>query len=303
MKNQFSILIAVTLYVVLGFSGLVHADRATVAIPDFENKAGAPANIGPGLSTMMTTALENINKFQIVERSKLNAIANEQLLGASGIIDPEKSAQVGKITGADYLLLGTITRAELVANNTAISIIKIGKITLHLGMDISFVDTETGAVKYATHVEKSESKSGWSVSDIQVDTSSPAFESVAREVVNGLAIEIALAVFPSKVMRTNPDNGEITFSYGIGFFEVGDSIRVIDTSNSFVDPDTGEAILNKVEVGVIQVTKVEKNYTVGLLSSGSATEGTLCEKIHDISKDTSKKSTSKKKKRFGKRNR
>jgi TolB-like protein len=273
------------------FPNPAFAQKATVGIPDFENKTGQVSNIGPGMSTIMTTALSKSGKFQIIERSKLGALADEQLLGDSGLVDRSTAARKGRVIGVDYLLLGTITRAEVAKSGIRLGGFKMGKVALHLEMDISFMDTETGEVKFATFVHKSDTKNDWGVGDIQVDVSNPAFESVAREVSEGLAKDIAFKIFPPKVMRVAGET--VTFSYGTGFFEVGDTLRVVDTGGGFTDPDTGEKIVEMTEIGVLKVSRVESNYTTGILTSGSAVEGAICELIEV---PTSSKKKKKKKK-------
>lgn len=288
---------------VFSLSGMAYGAKATVGIPDFENKAGGISNIGAGLSTMMTTALSSIGKFQIVERSKLGALADEQLLGQSGLIDADSAARIGRVKGVDYLLLGTITRAEVAKSSFGLGgRLSIGKVTLHLEMDIRFIDTETGEVKFATFVSRSESKNDWGIGGIQVDASNPAFESVAREVTEGLARDIALSVFPSKVMRFDAAQKKVTFSYGTGFFEVGDAVRVLDIGGGLVDPDTGEKIVEKIEIGMVVVSGVESNYSTGTLTSGSAVEGAICEKVAGSSSKKKKNRGGSKKRTFGRRN-
>ena len=43
---------------------------------------------------------------RVVERSRLNELIQEQDLGASGRVDPNTAAQVGKLVGAKFIVLG-----------------------------------------------------------------------------------------------------------------------------------------------------------------------------------------------------
>ena len=59
-----------------------------------------------GLQQILMTELARNPAMRVVERSQLNALIAEQDLGASGRVDPETAAQVGRIVGAKYMVLG-----------------------------------------------------------------------------------------------------------------------------------------------------------------------------------------------------
>ena len=74
--------------------------KARVAVADFEVKAAkATGEIGTGLREMLVTALVNSNRFSVVDRQVLNAVMQEQELGASGAAQAG-GAQRGKIKTA-----------------------------------------------------------------------------------------------------------------------------------------------------------------------------------------------------------
>lgn len=50
--------------------------------------------------------------FEIVERSSLNNVLDEQKLQISGLTDPATAAKVGKILGIDAIVLGTVTTSQ-----------------------------------------------------------------------------------------------------------------------------------------------------------------------------------------------
>ena len=59
-----------------------------------------------GLQQILMTELARNPAMRVVERSSLNALINEQDLGAQGRVDAETAAQVGRIVGAKYMVLG-----------------------------------------------------------------------------------------------------------------------------------------------------------------------------------------------------
>jgi TolB-like protein len=60
-----------------------------------------------GLSQMMTTDLVGAGGAKVVERVQLQAVLDELKLGHSSVVDRDTSAKVGKLLGAEYLVLGS----------------------------------------------------------------------------------------------------------------------------------------------------------------------------------------------------
>lgn len=70
--------------------------------------SGWQDNLNSAVCDMLTTEMVK-DGWSMVEREKLKDITNEQDLGASGRTDQSTSPQIGKLLGADYLIVGTIT--------------------------------------------------------------------------------------------------------------------------------------------------------------------------------------------------
>lgn len=88
--------------------------RKTLAIADFANnsKNDTYSALGKGLADMLITDLSNVSAFQIVERKNLEKLINELKLGETIYIDPATAQKVGKVIGAEYMLVGAITSVE-----------------------------------------------------------------------------------------------------------------------------------------------------------------------------------------------
>lgn len=78
-----------------------------VALLNFED---APNQLGSG--KIVSQALEPYllrGGYNFVERSQVDQILQEQKFSQSGAVDPQAAATLGKILGADALILGTVT--------------------------------------------------------------------------------------------------------------------------------------------------------------------------------------------------
>ena len=88
------------------------ANKPSVGVAEFRNDTSAGwwyGGAGNDLSSMLTNELAGTEKFRVVERAKLGHVLNEQDLGASGRVNKSNAAKVGKLTGAKYLVMGTVS--------------------------------------------------------------------------------------------------------------------------------------------------------------------------------------------------
>jgi hypothetical protein len=79
----------------------------SIAVVDFDTEPGIPPVIADECEEAFRGHFVDVGK-NVVERSKLNAILKEIERSQSGIV--ENSEEIGRLTGAQALLLGTVTR-------------------------------------------------------------------------------------------------------------------------------------------------------------------------------------------------
>jgi len=88
--------------------------RPGVAVFQFENGGSMgmkdPADLTGlqrGFAGMLISELKANDAWRVVEREEIQKLTDEQNLGASGRVDPQTAAKVGKIVGAKYAVTGT----------------------------------------------------------------------------------------------------------------------------------------------------------------------------------------------------
>lgn len=83
-------------------------EKIRVAVLPFKDAPGAQ---GTGESAMeaMTTYLLQVPAYEIIERGALEQIVKEQNLGVTGAIDAETASNLGKLLGANALVIGAVT--------------------------------------------------------------------------------------------------------------------------------------------------------------------------------------------------
>jgi curli biogenesis system outer membrane secretion channel CsgG len=77
-----------------------------VAILDYEVTVPDSAALGPQIADILTARLSGEDAFQLVERAKLGKILEEQKLKLAGLADQEKAVEVGKLLGAQLMVIG-----------------------------------------------------------------------------------------------------------------------------------------------------------------------------------------------------
>jgi len=104
MRHHF---LALSILALISFP--LHA-QSTLAVLNFDNNSLAErARLEPlryGLAQMFTSALSLVQQLRLVERANLNRLIEEMKLAQAGVIDGPTAQQVGKVVGAQHVLLG-----------------------------------------------------------------------------------------------------------------------------------------------------------------------------------------------------
>ncbi len=146
--------------------------RPSIGVAEFKNESGAGwwrGGVGWELSGMLSNELSSSGDFRVVERNKLQNVLEEQNLAASGRIAPGTGAKIGKVTGAQYLVMGTVTSYEENTSDTGggLSFRGIGlggkSSEAYLAVDVRVVDTTTGEISYSRTIEGRSKGGGLSV--------------------------------------------------------------------------------------------------------------------------------------------
>lgn len=82
----------------------------TLAVLYFQNETGK-ARLNPlqkGLALMLMTDLSQVEGLQLVERVRMQALAEEMELGSTALVDEDTRPRVGRLLGARYLVGGEL---------------------------------------------------------------------------------------------------------------------------------------------------------------------------------------------------
>lgn len=88
--------------------------KAKIAVLDFQMQGdqNTAQDMGKIVAEWLITGLVETGRFDVIERRLLEKVFAEQKLGATGAIDPNSAAQLGKILGVKIIVAGTVTSLE-----------------------------------------------------------------------------------------------------------------------------------------------------------------------------------------------
>lgn len=145
--------------------------RPTVSVPDFKNTVTQSTwwwqgPVAQDLAAALANELQATGDLQVVERRNLKEVLSEQELADLGIVRKgtgSSAAKKGQMTGARYIVLGTVTsydsNVESKASGSNFGLLGVGTAKEQLetkdyvAIDIRVVDSSTGEVVGSRTVE------------------------------------------------------------------------------------------------------------------------------------------------------
>lgn len=160
--NRFSVSAGVAA-LLLTTSGAIAQSRPTIAVAEFTNQTGTAYwwndGVGQQLTDMLSNELSSSGDFNVVERQKLGAVIGEQDLASSGRVRKGSGPRTGNITGASYLVTGTVSAYSENTSDTGGGLnfhgfsFGGGKSQAYVAIDLRVINSETSEVVYSRTVE------------------------------------------------------------------------------------------------------------------------------------------------------
>ena len=140
------------------FANTSPKNRPRLAVLDFEDKSEERKANPDTIRTTMVTALHKAAIFNLQERERLDDLKEEITLGQSGLVDTSTAVKIGKLKGAQYVMMGAVTLHYYSEKASGFIFPVLGfetrAKTAYVVLDIRIVNVETGDIVYA------ESKAG-----------------------------------------------------------------------------------------------------------------------------------------------
>lgn len=114
-----------------------HRGVQTVAVLPFR---AATELIGSSVSDMFVTEILKTRRYQLIERSQLAGVLGEAEVALSGLTTGQ-AAQLGKMVGADAVIIGTVSEYENVAQR--------GHALPVVGVSVRMIDSGSGRILWS----------------------------------------------------------------------------------------------------------------------------------------------------------
>ncbi|NLK08240.1 MAG: hypothetical protein GX316_06010 [Firmicutes bacterium] len=134
------------------FLSTAAAAQNTVAVMPFEGKEIRNwyldrSQMIAGITEALTDRLAELESVKVVERGRLHEIIEEQDFGQSGRVDTFTAAEIGRLLGADFLIMGTVTAIEVSeAGGIQFGPLRAQGTTAKVNLSMRVVATETGEI-------------------------------------------------------------------------------------------------------------------------------------------------------------
>jgi len=127
--------------------------------------------IGASVSDLLTTELMKIGRYELIERGQLSAVLGETEVSLSGLTAGQ-AAQLGKLVGANGVIVGTVSEYENVAQS--------GNTYPVVGVSARLIDSTSGRIIWSIN-KTGRGGSGETISEYALE--------VVREMVASLKLQ------------------------------------------------------------------------------------------------------------------
>ncbi|MEW5693247.1 MAG: GNA1162 family protein [Candidatus Hydrogenedentota bacterium] len=118
---------------------MITKPKIKIAVIPFRNASGI-GGAGIRVSESFVVQLLKIGRYEVIERTRIDQILNEQKFSQLNIVDQETAIKIGKIAGVDAVLIGTVTEYRDMWE---------GETPPEVGANVRLIDIETGAILWA----------------------------------------------------------------------------------------------------------------------------------------------------------
>jgi len=139
------------LFILLGVFALLaplpSSGEMLIAVPDFQ-ATGCMPYLGAAVAERVRGNLTDRGPWTLLEFSQMNRIASEHKLSMSGLVDEKKAITVGKVLGAQYLIVGAVNATGSVFTLTA-RLVDVETGVVHSGFQAVTHQGEEGLIEAA----------------------------------------------------------------------------------------------------------------------------------------------------------
>ncbi len=284
-------------------SAFALAGKMRVAVIDFRNNVSGPERpkveaVRRAITDMFITELWKTQMFSIVERSRLEAIAREHRLAASGLVDEATATRLGKLLGVEAIITGSITQFTLKKRGGVLPIPNVGGIAFgeaeaFVTLDVRMINVETGEIML---VAKETGRATHSVGGLAFG--GMVYGQSEAEGLLAAATRQCIEKIVKKIRALRARRGKMTYHVikregGYVYLDAGEANAGVSPGDYFAVYVEGEPIygvkgellgVEKYYIAILQVQEVHPRYSIARIVKGKGVvRGDKVEPIFDKS--------------------
>lgn len=229
------------------------AVSSATAVPSLEaamRQEGKTASLNRLLDTLNNQLIDRLNathKFDIVARSDLTALFQEQKLARSGNVDTNdvEAARAGMLKGAQYAVVTTLDDFEdTIARMKFPLLQQIGiKRKLRVSAVAKVYNTTTGELAESANIRvaKQTDRAEATGEQSDADPTDALLAAAARDVAQQIAEHVLNVAFPARVLVKHGEEIILNRGQGTGI-AVGQVWDAFALGEPMIDPDTKESL-------------------------------------------------------------
>lgn len=209
------------------------------------------------LHNQIIEALVQSRAVDVVERTQLDRVLDEQQLVRDKVADPAEAARLGKVLGAQYFVVGSLADVSEDRDTRPVPYTDRIEWTLRTRIKVEYrvVEVESSRVLAADSAEVDQASSGLG-GDEEGDAAPRIREARARRMAGELAGRVLDVVAPARLLRVDAQEVELSRGGSLGV-RPGMIYDVLGPVESVKDPDGGQVIgQRQPRLGRIEVTGV-----------------------------------------------
>lgn len=259
MQKKFSVIWTIV-FLLLGNSGAVAdeyekivkavtkgvqlSDKTKIAVLPFSYLNGRRTNSGLVVSERLTTALVNLGKFSIVERTLIEKILSEQKLALTGVVSDASAQKVGKLSGAGIILSGSISdlKGGRMEVNVRLIETESGKIlsSARQKLEKDWVEIGLHTPSYSLHSSPTE-VGGYNKGGEGVEKESFKENEEGLRLLKQNKLKEAITHF-TKAIELNPSLNITYINRGVAYFRNRDYRKAVSDFSRAIEMQTDNAV-------------------------------------------------------------
>lgn len=225
----------------------------------------------------LNAAFSNSGKFDVIARSDLGDLKEEQDLSRSGAVDENdpNRARSGVIAGAKYIVVTSIDNFQSVVQKASFE--GVGTAATRQQVTLSAVvkiyDSSTGKVLHTASMTSEGASSVNNPAYVNSQEGGSLTDVAVAERAKDLSVKVVGQVtdwlLPARVVGVKGPDVTINRGEGSGI-KVGEVWEIFGMGDEMVDPDTGESLgKTETKLGEIVIDRVNPKVSVGHVKDGS----------------------------------